>query len=108
VTPADTPLRGKRVLITGPTAGIGRHIALELKGVKRFIFGGVRIHSTIGAKYKGLRDFKMSFGSSLQKGYLWKYEYSSKKLYFYNLAVRLKTRLKNQKYLPDLVDQINI
>jgi hypothetical protein len=81
---------------------------LMAKGVKRFIFGGVRIHSTIGAKYKGLRDFKMSFGSSLQKGYLWKYEYSSKKLYFYNLAVRLKTRLKNQKYLPDLVDQINI
>jgi NAD(P)-dependent dehydrogenase (short-subunit alcohol dehydrogenase family) len=28
--PTAAPLQGKRVLVTGPTAGIGRQIALEL------------------------------------------------------------------------------
>jgi len=42
VTPEATVLRGKRILITGPTAGIGRQIALDLAALGADLILGCR------------------------------------------------------------------
>lgn len=75
--------------------------------VNRFVLGGARVNPNLTNKQKGMRDFKMSFGSSIQHGYLWKVNYSPVKNFAYQKAVKLKMKLNGVTFLPDIIDQIN-
>lgn len=80
---------------------------LQKRGVERFVLGGARINEDATSKQQGMKDFKMSFGSAMTKGYLWKINYSPMKIAAFQLAVKLKMKLKGVKYTPDIIDQIN-
>jgi lipid II:glycine glycyltransferase (peptidoglycan interpeptide bridge formation enzyme) len=58
-------------------------------GVKRFDFQGVRIDPKEGSKQEGIYNFKMRFGGTLVRGYMWKYAYRPLKFGAYSLAMRL-------------------
>lgn len=80
---------------------------LKKKGIARFVLGGARINDNLSPKFKGMKDFKMSFGSSLQKGYLWKVNCSPRKIKLYQSGVKLKLKMKGINFSPDIIDQIN-
>ena len=98
----------QKLSIRGAVKYLHWEVILKLKknNVKSFIFGGVRINKNSNKKYKGLKDFKMSFGGELKEGFLWKKERNITKIQFFEFAIRLKHLMIRKKYLKDIIEQI--
>ncbi len=64
---------------------------LREQGVRRYDFAGSRIDPEAGSKQAGLKTFKERFGSSLRRGYMWKYPFKSLKYRLYSFAARARS-----------------
>lgn len=60
-------------------------------GVRRYDFAGSRIDPEAGSKQAGLKTFKERFGSTLMRGYMWKYPFNRLKYRLYGLAARARS-----------------
>ena len=95
--------------INKPHAGSMNHlqweIILKLKHleVSQYDFVGARLNPKKGSKLEGIQRFKSRFGSELNTGYLWKYDYNKFKKLLYTTLIFLKSR----KFPKDIVDEEN-
>ncbi len=81
--------------------------SLKNKGVKKYDFVGARLTNIEGTKLHGIQQFKLRFGSHLEKGYLWKLEINKIKCTIYNFLFKIKLILKGNPFPKDIIDQEN-
>lgn len=82
-------------------------IMLDMKalGVQKFDFVGARVQPEIGSKFEGIQRFKSRFGSNMKVGYLWKVPIKLFKYKLFRFITWLYYKIKNKKYLGDIIDQ---
>lgn len=80
-------------------------LKMKERGVMLYDFVGARIHPISGSKYEGIQRFKSRFGGELIQGYLWKMPINSFKYNIYKFLVNLRSRLKGQIRVLDIIDQ---
>ena len=80
---------------------------LKKLNVKTFVLGGARLNNIEGTKFQGIQMFKERFGADLKKGFLWKINLKNNYKQTYDLIIKAKAKITKQKYLPDIIDQMN-
>lgn len=80
---------------------------LKLNGVQCYDFVGARINPIKGSKTEGIQRFKLRFGASLYKGYMWKYIFNKPMYFLYILILKLLSFKNGTKYNGDIIDQEN-
>lgn len=81
-------------------------IIKEMKsiGIKRYIWGGCRLSEVSGTKQQGMQEFKLRFGSTIKKGFLWKYDVNPAYAGLYDLLMKIDSKLKGRKVAGDVID----
>ncbi len=78
---------------------------MKKRGVKLYDFVGARISPPKGSKIEGIQRFKKRFGTTMKKGFLWKYPISSSMYFIYKKAVLLQKQFSKSSYCGDIIDQ---
>jgi hypothetical protein len=73
-------------------------------GVKRYVFGGCRLSDTQGTKLDEIQEFKLRFGSSIKKGYIWKMDLDSFYCKMFDLLIAFQCKLRGAKVPVDTID----
>lgn len=75
------------------------------KGVEEYDFVGARLSEITDSKLKGIQEFKSRFGTTLQKGYMWKKDIYPLKCKLFDSLLKIKLKISGQKYPYDIIDQ---
>ena len=81
---------------------------LKKRGVKKYDFVGARLSDVSGTKLAGIQKFKKRFGGELKRGYLWKKDINLMKCKLFDLALKVKLKLKGVSMPKDIIDQEKI
>lgn len=78
---------------------------MKKKHVQQFDFVGARLDPVKGSKFEGIQRFKSRFGTTLKKGYLWKFPLRPFRYQLFRLTVWLFYKIKRKVYMGDIIDQ---
>ena len=78
---------------------------LQQKGVKIFDFVGTRLSFQENSKFRGIAQFKESFGPRIIKGYAFRLTINPVKYFLFNIVSKLYLRFKGYTYV-DPIDSI--
>lgn len=78
---------------------------MKKAGVLRYDFVGTRLSNTEGTRLHGIQQFKERFGSSLEKGVLWKTDINTVRCSLYDAILRGYYRIRNIRLKGDIIDQ---
>jgi len=81
---------------------------LKKQQVRRYDFVGARLSDVTGTKLHGIQQFKERFGSSLEKGFLWKMDVNPNRCTAFDLLLKVKTKLNKTQMPFDIIDQENL
>jgi hypothetical protein len=74
------------------------------KGVKRYVFGGCRLSDTQGTKLDEIQEFKLRFGSTIKRGYIWKMDIDSFYCKMFDSLIAIQCKLRGAKIPIDTID----
>ena len=74
------------------------------KGVKRYVFGGCRLSDTKGTKLDEIQEFKLRFGSSIKRGFIWKMDIDPFYCKMFDALIALQCKLRGAKVPVDTID----
>ena len=74
------------------------------KKVKEYDFVGARL-TELSAKLKGIQEFKSRFGTTLNKGIIWKKNLDEAKCTVYDALLKAKLLISKNKLPKDIIDQ---
>jgi len=78
---------------------------MQAEGVKRYDFVGARLSSVVGTRLAGIQQFKSRFGSTLEKGVLWKKDINPLKCLCYDTVLSLYQKMRGIHLAGDIIDQ---
>jgi lipid II:glycine glycyltransferase (peptidoglycan interpeptide bridge formation enzyme) len=71
---------------------------LKENNITQYSFGGARMENVKSTKYEGIQNFKMRFGCTLNKGFIWRKDINHTKCKIYDVLYFVRYRLiRNQK-----------
>jgi hypothetical protein len=80
-------------------------LLMKKRNVARYDFVGTRLTTIKGSRLEGIQQFKVRFGSELEKGCLWKTDVNRFKCRLYDRLLELYWKLKRMSWKGDIIDQ---
>jgi lipid II:glycine glycyltransferase (peptidoglycan interpeptide bridge formation enzyme) len=78
---------------------------MKRAGVRRYDFVGTRLSDTEGTRLQGIQQFKERFGSTLEKGVLWKIDINALRCVLYDTILQSYYLIRRIRLKGDIIDQ---